>query len=288
MNALVIQDLKKNFRKTEALKGISFNVKKGEIFGFLGPNGAGKSTTMRCIMDYIRASNGTVTIFKKDSKLSATELKDKVAYVPSEPNLYQSWTVDEHIKFVNNLQPIDQVLSESLKQKLQLEGGRKIRHLSTGNRQKLAIILALIKKPELLLLDEPTRGLDPLLRATLHNLLRDYQKDGGTVLLSSHDLSEVEELCTDLAVIRAGELVPSEDIAKLRSIKKHKVKIVFASKPPSLNNLEIEDLAISDKVATLTISGSLDPLLGELAKHKVKDIEINSASLEDIFMEIYA
>lgn len=287
MHALKVTNLKKNFGRNEALKGISFTVKKGEIFGFLGPNGAGKSTTLRCIMDYIRPNDGSITIFGKDSIEDTTELKKAVSYVPSEPNLYKNWSVDEHIKFISKLKPIDKAYTAKLKEKLQLRSKQKVGELSTGNQQKLALILALITKPGLLLLDEPTRGLDPLLRSELHAILKDYQKTGGTILLSSHDLSEVEELCTNLAIIKDGLLITDDSIEKLKKSNMHKVKASFIGRVPDLSSLDISEIVTAGKTLSFNIKGELNELTNKLAKHELKDLEIVGASLEDIFMEIY-
>lgn len=287
MHALKITELKKYFGKTEALRGISFSVEKGEIFGFLGPNGAGKSTTLRCIMDYIRPNEGTISVFGKDSTASSTELKKTISYVPSEPNLYKNWSVDDHIKFVSKLQSTDKDYTNQLKERLQLNSKQKVGELSTGNQQKLALVLALITSPKLLLLDEPTRGLDPLLRSELHAILKDYQKAGGTILLSSHDLSEVEELCNNLVIIKDGLLVTDDSIKKLKESKTHKVRASFIGKAPELSNLNITELVTVGKTLTFNIKGDLGGLTKELAKYKLKDLEIVGASLEDIFMEIY-
>jgi ABC-2 type transport system ATP-binding protein len=152
----------------------------------------------------------------------------------------------------------------------------------------IALILALITKPDLILLDEPTRGLDPLLRSTLHTILKDYQKSGGTILLSSHDLSEVEELCTNLAIIKDGNLVTDNSLEELKKSRTHKVKVTFSSKVPNLDKLGVNNLVKTGKTLNFNLKGSLDPLIEDLSKHKVKDLEITSASLEDIFMEIYS
>jgi ABC-2 type transport system ATP-binding protein len=287
MNVLKVKQLEKKFGTNQALAGISFGIEKGEIFGFLGPNGAGKSTTMRCIMDYIQPSAGQVTIFGKDSRLKSAELKQRIGYVPSESNLYGNWTADEHIAFCGRLKIIDKSRAEELKQLLQLDGQKKVRQLSTGNQQKLAIILGLIHKPDLLLLDEPTRGLDPLLRSMMHNLLRTYQKDGGTVLLSSHDLSEVEELCSNLAIIRAGKIVTDSSVDKLRQANIHSIKIRFDGKLPDLSSLGLEELVTSDQTVNFKLKGDINPILKALAGYSVGDLEVTKASLDDVFMEIY-
>ncbi len=287
---LNIDSVTKFFGKQKALDNVTFKVKKGEIFGFLGPNGAGKSTTIRCIMDTIRPEKGEVKIFGQNAnrEKSSTNLKIKVGYVPAEPNLYPNWTVDRHIKFTENTFSVSPNKSTELKKILDIKGDKKVGTLSTGNHQKLAIILALLHEPELLILDEPTRGLDPLFRTTLHQLLRKYQEGGGTILLSSHDLYEVEELCDNVAIIREGKLVNDTSLSKLKKAGSHSVKVTFKKNiPKELQGLTTEDYIISRKTATFIIKGELGPLLDILAKNEVQDLSISSPSLEDIFQEIY-
>lgn len=289
MAVLAIKNLSKNFGNTQALDGVSFTVNKGQIFGFLGPNGAGKSTTIKIIMDFMHPTRGEVLVFGKNAHTNAVALKEKIGYVPAEPVLYPGWTVDEHISFVAHLSGkhmIDE--AKALKHLLQLDSSKKVKELSTGNQQKLAIILALAPKPPLLILDEPTRGLDPLLRATFHELLRSYKHAGGTVLLSSHDLSEVEGLCDGVVVIHKGRIVQDTTIQALRSSRQHKVRLQFNKSVPNLSALtDIHNLNISGTVVTFDSKGDVNALIALLSKHRLTDIEITSASLEDIFREIY-
>lgn len=287
MSLINIRRLTKRFGSTTVLNDVSFAVEPGEIFGFLGPNGAGKSTTIRCLLDYIRPTSGTVSVFGLDARTHGPALKRRLSYVPAEPTLYTHWTLHDHLTFIDGLQPIDWTRAEELQQLLQLDGHRRVRQLSTGNQQKVAIILALVRRPELLILDEPTRGLDPLLRATLHQLLRDYQTAGGTVLLSSHDLSEVEELCSNVAIIRDGRLVSDTSLAELKRANRHHLKLTFAGTMPDLALLKPTELVIAGQTARLTVQGDLNAALKLIARHAVKDIEISSASLEDIFMGMY-
>jgi len=290
MNALEITDLTKFFGKQKALDKVSFKVEKGEIFGFLGPNGAGKSTAIRCIMDTITPERGVIKIFGQNanSNQSSTELKKIIGCVPAEPNLYPNWTVDRHIKFAQKLFCLDSKKSTGLKRLLDIDGTKKAGNLSTGNHQKLAIILALMHNPKLLILDEPTRGLDPLFRTTLHQLLRNYQKDGGTVLLSSHDLYEVDELCSKVAIIKDGKLINDSSLEKLRKAGSHNVKITFKkSIPKNLKNLDTEDYVETKKTVTFILKGDLTPLIKILSTGEVQELNITSPTLEDIFKEIY-
>lgn len=288
MSVLAIKNLSKSYGNTKALDGVSLTIEKGQIFGFLGPNGAGKSTTLNIIMDFLRPNGGTVEIFGKDSHVSSVELKRNIGHVSADPVVYLHWTVDEHIAFVSRLRGDIRQKAHELKDVLGLDGTKKVRELSTGNRQKLAIILALAPQPELLILDEPTRGLDPLLRATFHELLKNYRASSGTVLLSSHDLNEVEELCDKVAIIHKGKIIQNTTIAGLRANHQHKVTVSFADKVPDFSLLtDIDALVIKNQSATFTVKGNIDSVIKFLARSSVSNIEVASASLEDIFREIY-
>ena len=290
MNVLEVHALSKKYGNSAALDAISFAVGQGQIVGFLGPNGAGKSTTIKIIMDFLHASSGRVLVFGKDSHWSAVALKQLVGYVPAETVLYGDWTVDEHLQFTaeirggNFLQKAYHLLRV-----LELDRSKKIHELSTGNQQKLAIILAISAEPQLLILDEPTRGLDPLLRATFHDLLREYRATGGTILLSSHDLGEVEALCDKVLIIHHGRIIKDTTIDSLRSKHSHKVTVHFTGEvPPKLAAVHgVSNLIVTKSVASFTVSGAVQPTLDMLAKQKVEDVEITSASLEDIFRELY-
>jgi ABC-2 type transport system ATP-binding protein len=289
MNLLEVKNLSKSFGNFKALKNVSFSIQKGEIFGFLGPNGAGKSTTIRIIMGFLHPTEGNISIFGVNSVTNSVELKKQIGYIPAEPVLYQDWTVDEHIRFLANIRGSQiKPRADELRKVLDLDGKKKVKQLSTGNQQKLAIVLALCIEPALLVLDEPTRGLDPLLRATFHTILRNYQKKGGTILLSSHDLSEVEDLCDKIVIIHNGKLIQDTTVSRLRSNHGHKVKAHFVDSTPNLKDLNgIKNLITTTHTAVFNIKGTLQPMLDILAASHVEDLEITSSSLEDIFEEIY-
>lgn len=291
MNALELKKVSKQFGSTQALSDVSFVVPTGQIVGFLGPNGAGKSTTIRSIMDFIRPDSGEILIFDQDAHLHAPDLKQRIGYVPAESTLYLEWTGAGHIAFLAQLRGSGVAAkAKELQAVLGLDVGKKVKTLSTGNKQKLAIILALATQPDLLILDEPTRGLDPLLRTTFHQLLRDYKAQGGTVLLSSHDLTEVEELCDTIAIIHNGKLVQATTIDQLRLQHGHRVKIRFlATDLPDLSNTAgVQNVKIADATVQLTVMGDLNPLLQLLAKHPVATLEVTASSLEEIFVEMYS
>lgn len=289
MAVLTIKNLTKRFKSVIALDDISFEVESGDIFGFLGPNGAGKSTTIRCILNFLRPTSGQIKIFDQDSQAQAVKLKQRIGYVPSEPVLYQNWTVDEHFKFVAKLNSKPSYeIAQNLAKKFNLDVNKKVKNLSTGNQQKAAIILAIATKPDLLILDEPTRGLDPLLRSAFHKLLKYYQRGGGTVLLSSHDLSEVEELCNRVVVINQGRVVNDTTVQELRGQHGHVIRVTFERTIPDLTKFpNLENLVVSGNYAQFNIKGDVNPILSKLSLYKIRNLEITATSLEEIFMEIY-
>jgi len=287
MNVLEIRDLHKRFGSTRALRGVDLEVQPETIFGFLGPNGAGKSTTIRAVMDFIRPDSGRIDVFGKDAHTHATELKRLVAYVPAEPNLSGDWTVDEHIRFVARVRGVKPQTAAKFKSDLDLNGQPKVRHLSTGNQQKLAIVMALMSVPKLLILDEPTRGLDPLLQAAFHTLLRDYAASGGTVFLSSHNLAEVDQLCSRAAIIKDGRIITAVSMTELKRKSLYNVHVTFSGGVPNLAKLAPVGLTVIGNTVDFQVRGDINLVLHELGKHMVQGLEITRGTLEDMFLELY-
>ena len=288
MSAVVIQTLKKHFGKINAIDGISIDVPEGQIFGFLGPNGAGKTTTIRCMMNFIHPSEGTITLLGKDSKKDYVELKKDVGYLSSDISLYDNWTGQEHIDFVEKIRDNGNY-AKDLVARLGFDGKRKVKHLSTGNKQKLGIILAFAGNPRLLILDEPTRGLDPLLQNEMYTILRELQENGTTVFMSSHNLPEVEKVCDQVAIIKNGLLIETGNI---EAIQKRNVHIITAYFTDDYSKDEFTDSGIEGIIELpqglqFTARGDINPLIAKLSNHTLKDLEVAHASLEDIFMEVY-
>lgn len=286
--ALEIKHLKKTFGKHPAIADVSLKVKQGEIFGFLGPNGAGKTTTLRCLMNFIKPDEGSIRVLGHDAQTESDAVKRLVGYIPSDHHLVDRWTSREHIEYVTHLRGETHQPTELIQQ-LSLDIDRKVKQLSSGNRQKLSIILGFIGQPKLLVLDEPTQGLDPLFQNTVYGLLDDFRKAGGTVFLSSHNLPEVQRICDRVGIIREGKLVAEESLDSLREKSRHVVRVRFA-KPVTQAALKSEGITINSASGVdveLSVQGSLDPLVKLLARHPVTDLEVTHASLEEIFMEMY-
>lgn len=288
MNAIEVKDLKKHFGQTKAVDGISFEVRQGEIFGFLGPNGAGKTTTIRCLMDFIRPDTGTMSIFSQDAHEHSVKLKKRIGYLPADPQLYDKWTGQEHFSLITSMRGPAPELSRLIK-RLDFNPKIKVKNLSTGNKQKLGLILALMTSPELLILDEPTRGLDPLLQNVIYDELRGFSQHRGTVFMSSHILSEVEHVCDRAAIIKQGKLVALEEIGELRGKKVHRIIVEFGSSYQKSDFIlpGVEFISEHTQGFTAKVSGDLSPFLRKLQLYEVKDLEVTHASLEEAFFNLY-
>lgn len=288
MSAIEVKGLKKYFGKLRAVDGISFSVEKGEVFGFLGPNGAGKTTTIRTLLDFIRPTAGNIKILGLDAQKDSVEIKKKVSYLSGDVRLYDSWTGNDHINFVRAIRG-ESDGAEELIQKLDFNPRMPVHHLSSGNKQKLGLILALMSNPELVILDEPTMGLDPLLQNTIYEALGELQQKGTTVFMSSHNLAEVERICSRVAIIKQGKLVATESIQELKKKKIYTICAYFTEKfDPEV--FAGDGVTITKELSgglVLNIKGDINPVLQKLAKHKLKDLEVTHASLEEIFLEYY-
>jgi len=286
--AIHISGVTKTFGAKTALDDVSLEIPRGQIFGFLGPNGAGKTTAIRCLMDFIRPDAGSMTILGKDARRDSPALKHVVGYLSSEAGLHPHWTAKTHIDFLGGIKGRGR--ADELVKLLELDTGRKVSDLSSGNRQKLAIVLAFLGRPELLIMDEPTRALDPLLQNQLYRLLKDFAAGGGTVFFSSHNLSEVQQICDGVAVIKDGRIVAAEAMQDILNMNLHSVKAT-AKEPFRLEDFSlkgVEVLTHNRHAVSLKVSGNLDAVMKLLARYHVTDVEITHASLEDAFMEYYS
>ncbi len=285
---IAIKDFKKYFGRLHAVDGISLEVEKGEIFGFLGPNGAGKSTTIRCLMGFNSPTAGKLSVFGHDMSKESAQAKRHIGYLPGNVKLYDNWTGWDHIHFFEGVRGKSTIVNDLI-ERFDFEPNNKFRHLSSGNRQKLGLILALMHQPKLLIMDEPTVGLDPLLQNEINKILLEMRSRGTTIFISSHNLPEVEKLCDRVAIIKNGKLVAVEGVKTLGEKKLHKVEVHFTDKF-DVSEFQIDGV---DKVEAInngliiTVSGDLNPVLKKLGRHQVSDLEFTHASLEDIFLKFY-
>ncbi|MHA2366104.1 MAG: ABC transporter ATP-binding protein [Candidatus Hodarchaeales archaeon] len=278
-------------RKVTGAENVSFSINKGEIFGFLGPNGAGKTTTIRAILGYLKIQNGRISIFGFDHLRDSMDIRKNIGYVPGDVSLYGNFTGLELIDYFNNFQPIDQDLLDELRSLFRVDLTLKIKALSSGNRQQVALIAAIASKPELLILDEPSSGLDPLMVDNFHKLLRKLQKNGITIFLSSHDLAEVQAICDRVAIIKEGKIIIVERVEDLKSKSLQMVTIQFKDKVPSARDIGALSTTLSvEKVNGYTFKlkiKEVDELIRFLINYELKRITIEDSSLHDIFLEYY-
>lgn len=289
MNQVIeIKNLKKHFGRTKAVDDISFSVKKGEVFGFLGPNGAGKTTTIRCLMDFIRPTDGEIKVFGLDANKNSVALKEKIGYLPGNVKLNPNWSGWDHIHFTESIRGKSKSVDGLIK-KLDFNPNIKFHHLSSGNKQKLGLILALLKEPELLIMDEPTVGLDPLLQNTIYEILEELRKKGTTTFVSSHNLPEVERICDRVGIIKEGKMVEVQTIKELEGKKIHRVEVRFNGKY-KLADFKFDGVENIEEVSDgliLTVGGDLNLIIAKLSKYDLADLEVTHASLEEIFLKFY-
>jgi ABC-2 type transport system ATP-binding protein len=294
MNAVIeIHKLTKNYGQTKGINELSLRVEEGEIFGFIGPNGAGKSTTIRTLLGLIKPTSGTATIFGKDITLHGPEIREDIGYLPSEVFYYDNMRVIDLLRYSASFyhkpkRQMEQRIHQ-LATLLDLDLHRKIDDLSYGNKKKVGIVQGLLHSPKLIILDEPTGGLDPLMQQTFFDLLREENKRGATILFSSHILSEVQKLCDRVAIIKDGHLVKVEKMAELRSNSylrcrfeaSHDVNKA-AMKLPGISNLHVNGRQVS-----FLYRGDVNTVLILLAKLRPKNAWIEEPELEEIFMHYY-
>ena len=287
MDVIEVKNLKKHFGKVKAVDGISFNVRKGEVFGFLGPNGAGKTTTIRSLMDFIRPQEGEEKILGMDAHKDEVKIKKKVGYLSGNVKLYDKWTGAMHIKYFHRLNGTHDISKELIK-RLDFNPARKVKELSSGNRQKLGLILAFMFEPEVYFFDEPTNALDPILQNEVYSMIEQVVEKGATVFMSSHNMPEVERVCDRVGIIRNGKMVAIEDMVSLKEKNIYRVTAFFKDKLHKKDyiNKNIDILRDNDHEIIFRVKGDIDPVVKELSKYELKDLEINQASLEDIFFRI--
>jgi ABC-2 type transport system ATP-binding protein len=287
-----ITDLSKFYGKARGIENVNLQVGEGEIFGFIGPNGAGKSTTIRILMNLIFPTGGSARIMGMDIIKETKRIKSLTGYIPSDANAYPDMEVNEFLSYIigfYNVKNGMQRISE-LSGIFELDLKRKIADLSMGNRKKVSIIQSLLHSPRLLILDEPTTGLDPLMQSVFFELLRSENGKGMTIFFSSHILSEVQMLCKRVAIIKEGKIVQIEDIETLRKKQLKRVFIEFEdhTEKEKFNTSGIEKvLAGADNILSFMYSGNINELVGILSGMKVANLMIEEPSLDEIFMHYY-
>lgn len=289
MNVIEIKNLTKVYGKNRGIQDINISVKEGEIYGFIGPNGAGKSTTIKTLLNFIYPTSGEALIFGMDSVKESEKIKEYIGYVPSEVRYYDDVKVKDIIKYAQSFYPksnkeyVDRICNE-----LELDMNKKMGELSLGNKKKVAIAQSLINNPKLLILDEPTNGLDPLMQKKLFNILIEEKEKGNTVFLSSHNLVEIQNLCDRVCVIKEGKIVDIIEIEKSKT--ELKLKVTLRSSDITDNivlNLSDKILDKNGKLYTFIYSKNIDSLVKEIANYKIDELLIEKENLEDAFLNYY-
>jgi ABC-2 type transport system ATP-binding protein len=290
--ALRVEKLSKRFSTTLAVDDLSLTVPPGEVFGFLGPNGAGKSTTIRLLLGLLRPTGGAAWVFG-DPADDVEKAHRHVAYVPADVALWPAMTGQECLDLLAGIGPgTDLAYRAELIARFQLDPHKKGRAYSSGNRQKVALVAAFATRAPLLVLDEPTSGLDPLMEREFRRCIAEAAERGQTVFLSSHQLAEVEAVCTRVGILRAGRLVEVAGLEDLRRLRRSEVVVDLGRPAPELRRLvelpEVADLRwVSDLQLTLSLIGAPGPVLRALADAEVVRLDVREPSLEEIFLDYY-
>jgi ABC-2 type transport system ATP-binding protein len=289
--ALRITRLFKDYGRVHAVRGIDLEVRRGEVFGFLGPNGAGKTTTIRCILDLLRPTSGVIEVLGLDPRRDGLNVRKLVAYVPGELRLPERMTGSQLVGSIARLRGgLDPARTRDLADRLGLDLSRRLRDLSSGNRRKVALLLAFASEAEIMVLDEPTNGLDPLMQHEFLRLVRDARDAGTTVFLSSHVLSEIQRAADRVAVLRAGKVVALGTVDELRGRARQRVDVWFVDSAPAEELAALpglENQVVEGRRFAAVLSGPIQPLLEVLARNPVATMLIEEPDLEEAFLDLY-
>ena len=284
--------LTKSYGHFRGIVDVDLAVNEGEIFGFLGPNGAGKTTTIRILLDLIRPTAGSASVFGIDSAADPVAIHRRLGYLPGEWNLYDRLTGAETITYFANLRGgVDRAYVDQLVQRLDLDPSRRFREYSKGNKQKVGLICALQHRPELLILDEPTSGLDPLVQQTFNEILFEAKAAGRTVFLSSHIISEVERTCDRVAIIREGRIVRLDTVEGVRALAAHEVELRFSepvTSAPFAALAGVVNLVEEGRTLRMLVTGPIAPVVRLAGQYDLVDFVSREPSLEEVFLSEYA
>jgi len=287
--AIRTEGLSKRYGDTLALDALDLTVEPGEVYGYLGPNGAGKTTTIRLLLGLLRPTAGRAELHGDDCWRDPVAAHRRVAFVSAEPNLWEGLTARETLEFLARVRgDADTAYRDALVDRFQLDADKKVRALSHGNRQKVQLVAAFTSRAALLILDEPTGGLDPLMEMVFRETVLEAKAAGRTVFLCSHILSEVEAVCDRIGILRAGRLVDEGTLADLRHLSAQTVEVTFDGPPPALPALPgVEAATAGANALRFEVTGSVGPLIAALAGHPVVSLQSRAPSLEEIFLHHY-
>ena len=288
-DAVRTEGLTKRYDDTLALDGLDLVVESGEVYGYLGPNGAGKTTTIRLLLGLLRPTEGRAELFGVDAWHDPVTAHRRLGYVSAEPSLWPGLTGAETLEFLARVRGGAHTAYRGLLvERFQLDTAKKIRALSHGNRQKVQLVAAFASRADLLILDEPTGGLDPLMEMAFRETVKEAKENGQTVFLSSHILSEVEAVCDRVGILRQGRLVDQGRLADLRHLSAQTLEVTFDGRVPTLPALPgVEVAEAGPNALRFEVSGSVAPLIAALAEYPVVSLESRAPSLEEIFLHHY-
>jgi len=293
MNTPVIKtdNLTKYYGRKRGVDGVNLTIFKGEIFGYLGPNAAGKTTTIRVFMDFIRSSSGYVSIFGLDSRKNSPKIRKNIGYLPGELNLYGNLSVRDLLVYFAHLRKnVDWTYVKYLAERLNCDLFHPIRTLSQGNKQKVGLIQAMMHQPDLLILDEPTNGLDPLIRQQFYQLILEFKEKGKTIFLSSHVLPEVERMCDRVGVIRGGKIVAVEKVSELRKKSMRQIEVIF-DQPIKLEIFSaiknITNLTVDKNRLRCILVGEMNQFMKAISRYNISDFSSHQPDLDEIFLAFY-
>lgn len=289
MSIIEVNHLTKYYGKSRGIVDVSFNVEDGEIFGFIGPNGAGKSTTIRLLLSLIYPSSGSATVFGKDCIKFGPEIRQEIGYLPSEVFYYEGMKVKDLLKYSASFyqKDCDKRMAE-LADLMELEMNRRIDDLSYGNKKKVGIVQGLLHQPKLIILDEPTAGLDPLMQQKFFNLISEEHKRGATVFFSSHILGEVQKLCNRVAIIKEGRIINIQDIKTLQKDNYKKFRITADGIDAARFKVEgVTSLEQSNGSVSFFYKGDINAMAKLIGGMRISDLTVEDPSLEEIFMHYY-
>lgn len=290
-NVIETRDLTVYYGKHRGILNVNLTIEKGEVFGFLGPNGAGKTTTQRVLLDVFPPTSGQASIFGMDCQEQGVEMRQRIGYLPGELALYTNMKASQFFRMYEYLRGVNGSKDywRELADRLDLDTTRKISQFSRGNKQKVGVVAAFMSRAELLILDEPTGGLDPLVQRTVLDLVREAKDDGRTVFFSSHILSEVQAVCDRVGIIRDGQLVASERVEDMFAQRMNRMSLIFHEIPPAgtFDFPGVIELERGQQSIMLEVRENLPQVLAAAAQYQAVDIDTHNISLEEIFLAYY-
>lgn len=291
MNVIETRNLTKSYGKSRGIIDLNFEVNEGEIFGFIGPNGAGKSTTIRTLLSLIYPSSGSAEIFGKDVVKYGPEIKKEIGYLPSEVFYYDNMRVIDLLKYSASFYKKDcNKRINYLAELMNLDLNKKIEDLSFGNKKKLGIVQGLLHEPKLIILDEPTGGLDPLMQQKFFDLLIEENQKGATILFSSHILGEIQRLCDRVAIIKEGKIIKLEKISTLQenNYKKFRIETTVKVDKDYFNLTGVNKLETKENTVNFLFKGNINTIMQKISSIEISNIWIEEPDLEEIFIHYYS